>query len=257
MAAHKSPAFQFYPDDFLGSGKVGTMTTDEVGAYTLLLCLEWNETGFVFDEEELARWCRMSRAKFRKAWSRVSRCFEERDGRMYNPRLQKEREKQAEWREKSAKGGRASAQAKAKGGARVVQPPLVPNGNTPVSSLQSPSPVTTQQQLPATAGTAKPSTIRVRKPRPAAPWMGLVRPAWTLGTLPPGAATQLEPVVAAIGAEETAARIRRYCEETDPQYASLRSFVTKHAAYADVSAVDPATGLPNAAGMRALGGGRR
>jgi hypothetical protein len=87
--------------------------------------------------------------------------------------------------------------------------------------------------------------------------MGLVRPAWTLGTLPSGAATQLEPVVAAIGAEETAARIRRYCEETDPQYASLRSFVTKHVAYADVSAVDPATGLPNAAGMRALGGGRR
>ena len=53
--SHKSPAFQFYPDDFLGSGKVGTMTTDEVGAYTLLLCLEWNETGFVFDEEELRR----------------------------------------------------------------------------------------------------------------------------------------------------------------------------------------------------------
>ena len=114
-----------------------------------------------------------------------------------------------------------------------------------------------QRSDPPNGGTAKPSTIRVKKPRPAAPWMGLVRPAWTLGTLPPGAATQLEPVVAAIGAEETAERIRRYCEETDPQYASVRSFVTKHAAYADVSAVDPATGLPNAAGMRALGGGRR
>lgn len=150
----KSPAFQFYPDDFLGSGKVGTMTTEEVGAFTLLLCLDWNETGFVYDEEELSRWCRLSRSAFRRAWRRVSRCFKERDGRLFNPRLEVERTKQAEWREKSKKGGVASGKARGKQSRttdepqfdesdalvqRVVQPPYQPNGNTP-----SPSPLTTK-----------------------------------------------------------------------------------------------------------------
>lgn len=143
---NKSPAFQFYPDDFLGSPKVGTMTVEEIGVYTLLLCMDWNDTGFAYDEEDLARWCRCTVTQFRRAWKRVSRCFEERDGRLYNPRLDAERAKQQEWREKSAKGGRASAEAKAKGGgkggSRVVAPEGEPNGNTPFPS-PTPSPVTT------------------------------------------------------------------------------------------------------------------
>lgn len=147
--AVKSPAFQFYPDDFLGSGKVGTMTTEEVGAYVLLVCLEWNETGFVFDEEELSRWCRMPRARFRAAWRRVSRSFVERDGRMYNPRLDVERAKQAEWREKSRKGGLTSAQSRAKGGSTVVQPPYEPTAQPNADqspTLQSPTPVSTTKK---------------------------------------------------------------------------------------------------------------
>jgi uncharacterized protein YdaU (DUF1376 family) len=164
VSMSKSPAFQFYPSDFLGSGKVGTMTVDEIGAYTLLLCLDWNENGFVFDEEELARWCKVSRAKFRKLWVRVSRCFDEKDGRMYNARLQIEREKQAEWREKSARGGKASAEAKAKGSPTTLQPPLQPNANT-LSSSSSSTPVT-----------AKGSTARPAAPRSS---VGFDR-AWAL-----------------------------------------------------------------------------
>lgn len=149
-----SPAFQFYPDDFLGSGKVGTMTLRELGAYTMLLCLDWNEVGFVYDEEELARWCRCTRKDFRAVWPRVSRCFVERGGRLYNPRLEAEREKQRVWREKSAKGGRRSGEVRSKGGSsvvgRVVEPPNEPNTNTP---SPSPTPVTT---------TASSSTVAAR-----------------------------------------------------------------------------------------------
>jgi uncharacterized protein YdaU (DUF1376 family) len=245
----KSPAFQFYPDDFLGSGKVGTMTVDEVGAYTLLLCLDWNEGGFAFDEEELARWCRVSRQKFRKMWVRISRCFDAHDGRMFNARLQKEREKQAEWREKSAKGGRASAQAKAKGGSTTLEPPSSPNGNTP---SPSPTPVTTQEPK----GADRP---RVQKAKgEAAPWMGIMRTAWSIGTLPIGSAKLLSPVVGEVGADECASRLANYCEQADPEWASVRNFVTRHAHYATVGrlAVDPETGLPNAIGIAALSGRR-
>ena len=38
----KSPAFQFYVNDFLGSAKVGMMSTEEIGAYLLLLLLDWS-----------------------------------------------------------------------------------------------------------------------------------------------------------------------------------------------------------------------
>ena len=140
-----SPAFQFYPDDFVGSGVVQAAEADEIGAYLLLLCLDWGEEGFAFDEKRLARVCRLSLPRFRVVWSHLADKFPERDGKHYNPRLEKERIKQAEWREKSAKGGATSAANRAKGGARVVEPPHQPegqpNGNTPVSSLQSPSPL--------------------------------------------------------------------------------------------------------------------
>lgn len=63
------------------------------------------------------------------------------DGRVAHDRLDRERAKQAEWREKSSAGGKKSAQMRqeSKGGSTVVQPPCQPNGNIPVSSFQSPS----------------------------------------------------------------------------------------------------------------------
>ena len=44
MSRHNDPPyFPFYPDDFASDGKVEAMTTEEVGAYTLLLCKAWRE----------------------------------------------------------------------------------------------------------------------------------------------------------------------------------------------------------------------
>lgn len=150
-----SPAFQFYPDDFVGSGIVQAAEADEIGAYVLLLCLDWGEEGFAFDERRLARVCRLPVQRFRVVWSHLAPKFPPRDGRHYNTRLDKERTKQAEWREKSVKGGLASAAKRVKGGSSVVEPPLQPQGqpehqpkgNTPVSSLQSPVTTTTTTPL--------------------------------------------------------------------------------------------------------------
>jgi uncharacterized protein YdaU (DUF1376 family) len=142
----QAPAFQFYPADFM-TGAPATMEPDQTHVYVWLLCLDWERIGFVYDRKELAKWCRISPARFDKAWRVVERSFVERDGRLFNPRLEKEREKQAAWREKSSKGGHKSAEAKkhhtTNGGARVVEPPNVPKVNTSVFSLQSSSPDTT------------------------------------------------------------------------------------------------------------------
>jgi len=134
----KSPAFQFYANDFLG-GRVATYSLEEIGLYSVLLAFDWSLNGLPTDAEKLAKLSRTSTRKFRSLWAVVGENFTERDGRMYNPRLELERQKQEQWREKSAKGGRASA---TKRGSTTLDECLQPNGNTQSSS---PTSVTEEQ----------------------------------------------------------------------------------------------------------------
>jgi uncharacterized protein YdaU (DUF1376 family) len=142
-ATGTSPAFQFYPRDWMG-GAPGKMTPEETHVYVWLLCLDWEHNGFEYDEKELAHWCRLTRPRFRKAWAKVGPNFVDRDGRLYNPRLDRERAKQQVWREKSSEGGRRGAEKRwphrQQGGKqggndtnnRVVTPPLTGWSSNPV-----------------------------------------------------------------------------------------------------------------------------
>ena len=125
----KSPAFQFYPDDFIG-GTVG-MTAAEVGAYIRLLCFAWGN-GFIPSDS-----CALKRVAGITVSESVLSKFT--DGK--NPRMEEERNKQAVWRDKSRIGGLHSA---AKRAATTLQPPLQPNGNHPClqpnGNTPSPSP---------------------------------------------------------------------------------------------------------------------
>lgn len=59
-------------------------------------------------------------------------------------------------------------------------------------------------------------------------------PVWKTtygGALPKGAATAFRPIVAELGVEEVAARLRAYCEQTPAQYASVHRFVQTHGGY--------------------------
>lgn len=98
----KSPAFQFYPNDFLGSAKVAAMTLEEVGLYTLLLCYDWNEVGLPESPEVLAKLLRISPRTFKKLWRTVGENFTKRGNRYYNKRLDAERRKQLERKQKAA-----------------------------------------------------------------------------------------------------------------------------------------------------------
>lgn len=63
MAKNEHPAFLFYVDDFSSDGKVEAMTTEAVGAYTLLLCKAWRESpvgSIPNNDQVLARWSRLS-----------------------------------------------------------------------------------------------------------------------------------------------------------------------------------------------------
>jgi uncharacterized protein YdaU (DUF1376 family) len=64
------PAFLFYPDDFSSDGKVEAMSTEQVGAYMLLLCKSWREKppgSLPSDDSLLAKWARVSSDR----WSEI------------------------------------------------------------------------------------------------------------------------------------------------------------------------------------------
>lgn len=159
MAAEKAPAFQFYPKDFLTDGRVAGMTLQEVGAYIRLLCLCWQESSLPNDTKRLATMVGATHMAFLKVWPAIAECFHEQDGRLVQRRLDRERVKQAAYRQLQSRAGKASAAKRAKatgvqptrqpnrnGGSTGVQPSGQPNGNSAISDLQSsisdlPSPV--------------------------------------------------------------------------------------------------------------------
>ncbi len=151
----KSPAFQFYPGDFLADTKVQAMRTEEVGAYLLLLCAEWLDGPLPDDPRFLARVCRLDPAAFAQAWESIGRCFRPVDGRpgyLENSRLERERAFQAEGRERRLEaskkanevrhGSESEPNRSPIGGQPVSDwgPPLSPTPHTPTPTPETRSP---------------------------------------------------------------------------------------------------------------------
>jgi uncharacterized protein YdaU (DUF1376 family) len=124
----KPPAFQFYPDDFIG----GTcdLSAQDVGAYIRLLCYQWSRGSIPIDD--LTKLARIAGAKVTQD---VLRKFP----LGVNARLETERVKQDEYRAKQSAKGHASALARFNRGSTVVQPSGKPQGQPEVNS-PSPSP---------------------------------------------------------------------------------------------------------------------
>jgi uncharacterized protein YdaU (DUF1376 family) len=90
------------------------MPAEARGVYIDLLSFAWTEDGLPADLAGLDSYVGLSKAKFRRVWdAHLADRFEARgDGKLINRRQEVEREKQRRWREKSAKGGRASGRAR-------------------------------------------------------------------------------------------------------------------------------------------------
>jgi len=144
----KAPAFQFYPGDWLSSPAVMLMPPEYEGAYIRLLCYDWMSDGIPDCDQSLSALSRLGEGWFKGGSTVLKRCFNQhptKAGFLTNPRLQKEREKQSEWREKSRIGGINSAASRGSKRLRVVQPkvnrPVEPKGNSSSSSSSSITPI--------------------------------------------------------------------------------------------------------------------
>jgi uncharacterized protein YdaU (DUF1376 family) len=107
-----TPAFQFYPDEWLSSKNISLMTPAEEGGYIRLLCYQWNDPRCTLpdDDPELAVLSRLGAAWQEGSGERIRKCFEARNGRLRNDRLYRERRKQIQNRiEKRAAGAIGAA----------------------------------------------------------------------------------------------------------------------------------------------------
>lgn len=106
---NKPPAFQFYADDFIAG--VADMTQNEVGAYIMLLAHGWNTGGLKAGDNE-----RLKILAKGEISDHVLGKFKLKNGRLLNPRQEKERKKQSEYRDKQringALGGRPTGKPK-------------------------------------------------------------------------------------------------------------------------------------------------
>lgn len=208
----RSPAFQFYANDFL-AGHVATYDLETIGAYTLLLAYDWNLNGLPLETERLAKLCRVSHRKFLVLWPSIADQFEERDGKLYNPRLAKEREKQELWRQKSSEGGKAGSEKRwhegkggDKGGLTLVKESSSKKDDTP-----SPSSVTTRST------DTKPPRRGGAETHAGENWVARLVEIWerSVGPIPhPRLGKVLQPLVARHGLDPVMAALERYIATT-------------------------------------------
>ena len=104
----KAPAFMLYASDFVSDMKVQIMNMEERGIYITLLLYQWIEDSLPTEISELKELCK-NHENFEQAWKKVSKCFVEKNGKLYNPRLEVERSEQRKRAEKNSQNGKIGA----------------------------------------------------------------------------------------------------------------------------------------------------
>jgi uncharacterized protein YdaU (DUF1376 family) len=127
-----SPAFQFYPQDFL----VGTamLSAEEVGAYIRLLCYSWTHDGLPNDPAQLSRLAGASNDAIASIRHKFGICE---DGKLRNDRQESIREKQKAY--KAVQKANAEKRWKNTENEQCSVPPHMPSHNPPHIPTDDPS----------------------------------------------------------------------------------------------------------------------
>lgn len=104
----KSPAFQFYPSDWLSDAKVQTLTAAQEGIYIRLLCYCWREGSLPADGSAIAQLCKRDVSDL-DIDHVLKNFFLLSDGKYHNKRLDQERDKQMRFAKERSKSGKLGA----------------------------------------------------------------------------------------------------------------------------------------------------
>lgn len=105
-----TPAFQFYPADFLADENVALMSLAGRGAYITLICFCWREGSIPEDTVKMGRLCGIDGSAMAQLLGELLPCFELANGRYIHPRLEKERAKQVEYKNERSESGKRGAE---------------------------------------------------------------------------------------------------------------------------------------------------
>ena len=111
----KSPAFQFYVQDFLSGVKF--FSAEETGAYILLLCEQW-DSGFIENNDKILR--KITGISSKKLQKVVEK-FEIIDNKLINKRLDEEKSKRLLFIDRASEGGKESARLRAEEKSRSLE----------------------------------------------------------------------------------------------------------------------------------------
>lgn len=134
----RTPAFQFYPKDFLTSERVIGMTYEQRGIYITLLCQCWLEGSLPSDLNVLAGYLRLRPAKLLAAWPTMKSSFTLRRGRLHHKRLDREWRKQLEHRKAKQQAGIEGAKRRWQSHASAIGLPMAKNSSSSSSPSSTP-----------------------------------------------------------------------------------------------------------------------
>jgi uncharacterized protein YdaU (DUF1376 family) len=111
LTVRREPFLPLFVGDFLGS--TSEWSGEEQALYLLLLAYQWTVGSLPVEVDKLARVVRWDRRTFAKCWRTVSTKFTERDGRIYNMRLEEHRAHAIEVARKRAEAGSSGGSKRA------------------------------------------------------------------------------------------------------------------------------------------------
>lgn len=156
MSVERPPAFQFYPRDFASDGDVEAMSTEEVGAYILLLCKAWFEdpTGSLpNDHRTLARWARVPESRWKRIHDKVLKPFTLRDdGRLHQKRMQEVAAEQDEYHQRIQERAKKGAEARWEGHTKAKRKQSPRNAKASTKHMLNDAPSPSPAPSPAVNG---------------------------------------------------------------------------------------------------------
>ena len=142
MDKHDAPSFQFYPKDFLSDPDVMQMNMAQKGAYITLLSFQWLNDGLPKSDSYI-RNLLGAPPKWKSLWEGISHKFIEIDGKLYNKRLYKEKQKQIEHRKVASKAGKKGAEKRWQSHSDPIEKPMAKNSSSSSTATSTSTPVKT------------------------------------------------------------------------------------------------------------------
>ena len=130
------PAFQFYPESWLGDPDVQMMSLAEKGAYITLICSIWVRDGFPNEEDKVRRLLG-SPKNFKTLWNNIKHKFVVVDETIHHRRLIKERDKIEDYKNKRSKAGKIGAKARWQSHTIAKEVPLANDGFISINSINT------------------------------------------------------------------------------------------------------------------------